>query len=219
MGAAACRRFEANGDRVVALDRTAPGAVVECDVADEDSVAAAFAEARRRHGPVGVLVCAAAVTGAGTVLDEEPATWRRILDVNLTGAYLCCREAIADMQVLGGGTIVLVASVVARAGGTPVSGPAYAASKGGLVTLARFLAQEHASDGIRTNTVAPGPHDTPMWTALDERRRKAILASIPGGTGPGDPDDLAATIVHLCSPEARFVNGATVDVNGGLWMG
>jgi 3-oxoacyl-[acyl-carrier protein] reductase len=58
-----------------------------------------------------------------------------------------------------------------------------------------------------------------MWTALDEHRREAILASIPGRTGPGDPDDLAATIVHLCSPEARFVNGATIDVNGGLWMG
>ena len=122
------------------------------------------------------------------------------------------------MRAAGGGAIVLVASVNARFGGSALSGPAYAASKGGLVTLARFL-REHAVHGITVNSVAPGPHATPMWDALDEARRERILSTIPGGTGPGDPADLAATIAHLCSPAARYINGSTVDVNGGQWMG
>jgi NAD(P)-dependent dehydrogenase (short-subunit alcohol dehydrogenase family) len=112
-----------------------------------------------------------------------------------------------------------VASVNGRFGGSALSGPAYAVSKGGLLTLARFLAREHAADGIRVNAVAPGPHDTPMWQALDADRRARILAMLPGGGRPGDPSDLAATIVHLCAPESRFITGATIDVNGGQWMG
>ena len=87
----------------------------------------------------------AGITGRGTVTEEDPDTWRRILEVNLTSAYLCCREAIPDMTGLGRGRIVLVASVNGRFGGSALSGPAYAASKGGLLTLGRFLAREHAA--------------------------------------------------------------------------
>ncbi len=221
IGAAVVRRFAADGDRALALDVRAGPGVVTCDVSDEQSVQQAIGEARRRHGPVTVLVHAAGITGAGGIEDEGPATWRRIIDVNLTSAYLCAREVVGDMRAAGGGAIVLVASVNGRFGGSALSGPAYAASKGGLLTLARFMAREHARDGIRVNAVAPGPHDTPMWNALDAERRSAILGMLPGGgTGqPGDPDDLAATIVHLCRPESRFITGATIDVNGGQWMG
>ena len=207
------------GDAVLGLDLREQAGVVACDVADEGSVAAAFAEVRERQGPVEVLVHSAGITGRGTVTDEDPDTWRRILEVNLTSAYLCCREAIPDMASLRRGRIVLIASVNGRFGGSALSGPAYAVSKGGLLTLARFLAREHAAQGITVNAVAPGPHDTPMWTALDAERRDRILGMIPGGEGPGDPADLAATVVHLCSPEARYINGATIDVNGGQWMG
>lgn len=218
IGAAVSARFAATGDRVAVLDVAGDGAIV-CDVADEDQVARAFAAARQTNGPIDVLVNAAGVTGSGSVLDETPTTFRRILDVNLTGAYLCCREAIADMRLGTGGSIVNVASVNARFGGSALSGPAYAASKGGLVTLTRFLAREHAADGVRANAVAPGPHDTPMWQALDEPRRAGILAMIPGSDGPGDPADLAGVVHFLCSTDARFVTGATIDVNGGQWMG
>lgn len=221
IGAAVVRRFDADGDHAVALDiRPGPG-VVACDVSDEGSVRRAMAEVRDRLGPVGVLVHAAGITGAGGIEDESPAAWRRIIDVNLTSAYLCAREVVADMRAGGGGCIVLVASVNARFGGSALSGPAYAASKGGLLTLARFMAREHAVDGIRVNAVAPGPHDTPMWQALDADRRATILGMLPGGCPgqPGGPDDLAATVVHLCRPESRFITGATIDVNGGQWMG
>ena len=223
IGAAVARRFMAAGDEVIGLDvRAAADAsfpILTCDVTDDDAVADAVRQVVARHGDPTVLVHAAGITGSGGVEDEPPDRWRRILEVNLTSAYLVARHVVPAMRRAGGGAIVLVASVNARFGGSALSGPAYAASKGGLVTLARFLAREHAVDGIRVNAVAPGPHDTPMWAALDEDRRRRILAMLPGGDGPGDPDDLAATIVHLCSPEARYVTGATIDVNGGQWMG
>ena len=158
--------------------------------------------------------------GRAGIEDEPPSTWRRILDVNLTSAYLCGREVVAGMRQAGWGRIVLVASVTGRFGGSALSGPAYAVSKGGLLTLARFLAREHAADGITANAVAPGPHDTPMWTVLDAELRHRMLSMQPGGDrGPGAPSDLAATITHLCTDEARYITGATIDVNGGQWMG
>ena len=219
IGRSVVERFQAAGDAAVALDvRVEPG-VIRCDVTDEGDVHRALGQVRERHGPVQVLVYAAGITGAGGVEDESLATWRHILDVNLTGAFLCARAVVGDMRSAGGGAMVLVASVNGRFGGSALSGPAYAVSKGGLLTLARFLAREHAPDGIRVNAVAPGPHDTPMWRALDAERRAGILATLPGGGGPGDPADLAATIVHLCSPECRYLTGATIDVNGGQWMG
>jgi len=219
IGRATVERFQAGGDRVVALDVVSGPGVVACDVTIEDDVERAFASVRASQGPVQVMVYAAGITGAGGVEDESPETWRRILDVNLTGAYLCVRQAVGDMRSEGGGSIVLVASVNGRFGGSALSGPAYAASKGALLTLTRFLAREHARDGIRANAVAPGPHDTSMWRALDAERRARILGMLPGGGGPGDPADLSATIVHLCAPESRYITGATVDVNGGQWMG
>jgi NAD(P)-dependent dehydrogenase (short-subunit alcohol dehydrogenase family) len=244
IGTAVRRRFAALGDIVVGLDlvgtpaveaeadlsgeaagAAGAGTVLICDVRDESAVESAFAAIRGRHADPTVLVHCAGITGRGALLDETPDEWRRIIDVNLTSAYLVARAAIPGMRRQGEGRIALVASVTGRFGGSALSGPAYAASKGGLLTLSRFIAREHAADGIRCNAVAPGPHDTPMWEALDPERRRGMLAMLPGGqaagrvTAPGDPADLAAAIVFLCSDEARYITGATLDVNGGQWMG
>jgi NAD(P)-dependent dehydrogenase (short-subunit alcohol dehydrogenase family) len=218
IGGAVMQRFAALGDNVAGVDVISADGVELCDVTDEDAVDACFSRIRAAFGPIDVLVNAAGLTGSGGVLDETPAEWRRILDVNLTGAYLCCRSALSDMVTHRRGIVVNVASVNARFGGSALSGPAYAASKGGLVTLTRFIAREHAADGVRANVVTPGPHETPMWDALDEERRRRILAMLPGG-GIGDPADLAGVVSFLASDDARFMNGATVDVNGGQWMG
>ncbi len=218
IGTAVRERFVCDGDRVVGLDLTAAEGVMACDVSDEDQVREAFTAIRERHGDPTVLVNNAGITGAGGIEEETPAAWRRILEVNLTSAFLCCREVVAGMRRAGGGRIVNVASVNARFGGSALSGPAYAASKGGLLTLTRFLAREHAADGIGVNAVAPGPHQTPMWEALDPELRERILAMVPG-PAPGDPADLAETVWFLCSPASRYVTGATIDVNGGQWMG
>ena len=185
IGSAVCAHLRAGGDTVVGLDTAgnpdhAAAEILSCDVADEESVAAAFDAIRRQHGDPTVLINNAGVTGSGGVLEESPEEWRRIIDVNLTGAYLCTRQVVAGMAAAGGGRIVNIASVNARFGGSPLSGPAYAASKGGLVTFTRFLALHHAADNITVNAVAPGPHDTPMWNALDPARRERILATVPG---------------------------------------
>ena len=223
IGTAIRRSFAAAGDRPVGLDvrpgEDDAGLTLACDVADETSVSAAFAAIRATAGDAGVLVNCAGMTGAGSILEEPPDRWRRILEVNLTSAYLCAREVIPGMQAAGGGKILNVASVNGRFGGSALSGPAYAASKGGLLTLTRFLAREHAKDGIQVNAVAPGPHDTPMWDALDPALRTRILSMLPGGDGPGRPEDLATAVVFLCSEAARYITGATLDINGGQWMG
>jgi NAD(P)-dependent dehydrogenase (short-subunit alcohol dehydrogenase family) len=189
-----------------------------CDVADEESVVTAFDAIRHQHGHPAVLVNNAGVTGAGGVVEESLEQWRRIIDVNLTGAYLCTRQVVAGMAAGGGGRIVNMASVNARFGGSALSGPAYAASKGGLVTFSRFLALHHAADNITVNALAPGPHDTPMWNALDPALRERILSTVPGNP-PGDPEDLAAMVSFLCGPHADYITGATIDINGGQWMG
>jgi NAD(P)-dependent dehydrogenase (short-subunit alcohol dehydrogenase family) len=218
IGVAIRERFVADGDVVVGLDARGGDGNIRCDVADDEAVSSAFAEIRADHGPPTVLVNNAGMTGAGGVEDEDPSTWRRIIDVNLTGAYLCAREVVGAMRAAGGGKIVNIASVNARFGGSALSGPAYAASKGGLVTLSRFLAREHARDNIQVNAVAPGPHDTPMWAALDPTLRTRILEGIPGD-GPGDSADLASIVHFLCDSSTGYLTGATIDVNGGQWMG
>ena len=223
IGSAVCARLSAGGDTVVGLDtatdpKHVDAGILFCDVADEESVAAAFDAIRHQHGVPTVLINNAGVTGSGGVEEESPEDWRHIIDVNLTGAYLCTRQVVAGMTAAGGGRIINIASVNARFGGSALSGPAYAASKGGLVTFSRFLALHHAADNITVNAVAPGPHDTPMWNALDPALRERILATVPGNP-PGDPDDLAATVAFLCGPHAGYITGATIDVNGGQWMG
>lgn len=223
IGTAIRRAFLAAGDVPVGLDLADStdqfGATIACDVADEASVAAAFRRVRDEHGTPAVLVNCAGMAGKGNVLEETPDAWRRIMDVNLTSVYLCAREAIPGMRGLGGGKILNVASVNGRFGGSALSGPAYATSKGGMLTLTRFLAREHAVDNIQVNAVAPGPHDTPMWQGLDAERRTRILGMLPGGNGPGDPEDLGAAVVFLCSNAAKYITGATLDINGGQWMG
>ena len=223
IGLAVRQAFVARGDRPVGIDlhdgRDVHGPTFEADVANEYAVAAVFDRIRVQFGDPTVLVNCAGITGSGSVLDESPDQWRRILDVNLTSAYLCAREVIPGMRAAGGGKILNVASVNGRFGGSALSGPAYAASKGGLLTLTRFLARELAKDGIQANAVAPGPHDTPMWDALDAAMRQRILGMLPGGDGPGAPADLAEAVIFLCSPAANFITGATLDINGGQWMG
>jgi 3-oxoacyl-[acyl-carrier protein] reductase len=218
IGSAIVARFEADGDVVIGLDAVDGAASMSCDISDDAGVASTFEAIRSQHGHPTVLVNNAGMTGSGGVETEQPDDWRRIIDVNLTGAYLCAREVVGGMRSEGGGKIVNIASANARYGGSPLSGPAYAASKGGLVTLSRFLARDHAADNIQVNSITPGPHDTPMWAALDPDLRVKILEMLPG-EGPGKPDDLAGVVQFLCGPSTSYLTGATIDVNGGQWMG
>jgi len=223
IGSAIRQAFSAQGDQAVGVDLAAAdddaGRIIAADVSDPSSVQVAFNQIRTQFGEPGVLVNCAGMTGAGGVLEESLETWNRLLQVNLTSVFLCSREVLPGMIRAHGGKILNIASVNGRFGGSALSGPAYAASKGGMLTLTRFLAREHAKDGIQVNAIAPGPHDTPMWQALDAGLRERILGMIPGDNAPGHPGDLAQAAVFLCSAAAGYITGATLDVNGGQWMG
>jgi len=227
IGSAVCRRLSESGDAVVGLD-AADGAVADaveaiaCDISDAGSVAAAFDAIRDRHGHPAVLVNSAGITGAGGVEDESPEDWRRILDVNLTGAYLCIRQAVAGMRAAGGGRIVNVASVNGRFGGSPLSGPAYAASKGGILSLTRNLALDFAADNIRVLAICPGGVDTPLQQEAFEASggdvaelRAKLGAAHPLGRTAG-PEEIANVLVFLVSDRASFMTGEYVCVDGGI---
>ncbi len=204
--AAALRELQSLGVRSEALP---------LDVADEASVQRVFAQVRERHGRLDILV-----NNAGTTVRKPPqdftlADWNGVMDVNLTGMFLCAREAHPLMLRAGGGKIINVASILALFA-APYA-PAYCASKGGIVQLTKSLAMAWAKDGIQVNAVLPGWIDTELTVGaraevpgLHER----VLARTPAGRW-GQPKDLEGIAVFLASGASEFVTGATIPVDGG----
>jgi len=234
IGLGVARRFVDDGHRVAILDRdvaaskaaadelTAAGGTaiaVEVDVADWTSVDAAFARVRAELGPVEILVTSAGIEAFDRVLDIGPATWDRIIAVNLTGTFTCVQTAAADMVEAGWGRIVTIASSSAQSGAPKMVH--YAASKGGVIGLTKALAVELARNGITANTIPPSLVDTPM---VDQ----AVAAgNFPGVdvVGPmvpvgraGTPDDIAAACSFLCSDDAGYITGQVIGVNGGMYI-
>lgn len=225
IGAAVARRFAQLGFRLVLMDLAASpvkalaaelgGEAVAIDVADADPVARAFAAARENAAALDVLVLASGVVETATALaDETDETWSRMLAVNLTGVFLCCRAA--DDWLRDGGRIVTISSNAARSGGL-ATGPAYAAAKGGVEALTKAMANLFAPRQITVNCVAPGATDTPMLDAHPPERIAAIAAANPLGR-IATPDDVAAAIAFLASEEAAYLTGIVLPVNGGQRM-
>jgi NAD(P)-dependent dehydrogenase (short-subunit alcohol dehydrogenase family) len=190
---------------------------VEVDVSKEDDVHKAFEGVGSRDGRIDYLVCCAAVFPRRSFLDLGIEEWKKTLDVNLTGTFLCCRSALRYMREQEFGRIVLFSSMLARTGS--VNGGHYAASKGGILGLARTLALEVACENIRVNTVSPGITDTPQprafLSAADIETKKA---QIPLGR-IGHVDDMVETCLFLLSDESSYFTGQDIRVNGGspLW--
>ncbi|GAA2513576.1 3-oxoacyl-ACP reductase FabG [Winogradskya humida] len=219
IGLAVARAFAAQGDRVAVTHRgSAPAGLlgVKCDVTDADQVDAAFAGAEAAHGPVEVLVSNAGITDDALLLRMPPERFTRVLDTNLTGAYRVVRRAVPGMLRSRRGRIILVSSVSALSGATGQAN--YAASKAGMVGLARSLARELGSRGITVNVVAPGLVLTDMAGKLSAARRAEMLAAVPLGRH-ADPEDVAGPIRWLASDEARYITGAVLPVDGGAGMG
>ncbi|MBL1086541.1 SDR family oxidoreductase [Streptomyces actinomycinicus] len=220
MGLAVARAFAARGDRVAVAHRSgeAPDGLlsVPCDVTDTASVAAAFARAAEAHGPVEVLVANAGTADDGLLIGMKDEVFQRVLDTNLTGAFRTARQAARGMVRRRGGRIVFVASVAAHRGYPGQSN--YAASKAGLVGLARVLARELGPYGITANVIAPGLVDAGLTRTLSEQQKERITGEVPLGRA-ATADEIAAAVLWLASPEASYVTGVTLAVDGGLGIG
>lgn len=184
------------------------GMVHRCDVGDEDDVRRVVGKVLDRDGCVDVLVNNAAVTADALVMATEGASWEHVLRVNLTGPWLLCRQVIPVMLDQGEGRIINISSASVRTPGPGQS--AYAASKGGLEALTRALAAEVGHKGIRVNTVAPGTIRTDMTASVADR-----LDIAGGRIRWGAPEDVAGVVAFLAGPEADYIQGETLTVDGG----
>jgi NAD(P)-dependent dehydrogenase (short-subunit alcohol dehydrogenase family) len=201
---------------IVEAGGTAVGVVV--DVADESQVADMVTTAVDTYGSLDVLFNNAGIfpDDDGGVLDTPPETWQRVMDVNLRGVWFGCRAAVPAMLASGGGSIVNVASFVALMGAATAQ-IAYTASKGGVLAMTRELAVEYARQGIRANSICPGPIETPLLAELlsDPIRRQRRLVHIPMGRF-GRPEEIARAALFLASDDASFVTGSALVVDGGI---
>jgi NAD(P)-dependent dehydrogenase (short-subunit alcohol dehydrogenase family) len=220
IGLACARRFADQGDKVaVTYNSSSPPDDlfgVACDVTSGESVEAAFEAIEEQYGPVEVLVSNAGVTNDGLLLRMSEDDFSSVIDANLTAAYRVAKRATQGMLRARKGRMIFMSSVVALLGSAGQAN--YAASKAGLVGLARSLARELASRGITVNVVAPGPIVTDMTTLLTEKRLAELTAAVPLGRF-GTVDEIAATVAFLASPEAGYITGAVIPVDGGLGMG
>ncbi|HEV2259029.1 MAG TPA: SDR family oxidoreductase [Streptosporangiaceae bacterium] len=226
IGAACALRFGRDGYRVLVADldaeaaaevasRCPQGRAVQVDVTQDDSVDGMMTAVAGWGGRLAAAVnCAAIRDAGGRVADQELASWRRTLAVNLDGVFLCTRAQIRAMRGRGGGAIIAISSVLGLRGHPDV--PAYVTAKHGLIGLYRSAAIAYAPDGIRLNVICPGYVHTPLLDArLDEQRSAELTARHPIGR-LGEPGEIAASVAWLAGPEASFVTGSVYTVDGGF---
>jgi NAD(P)-dependent dehydrogenase (short-subunit alcohol dehydrogenase family) len=220
IGLAVARAFADNGDKVAITHRGSaiPDDLfgVRCDVTSEAEVDAAFTAVEAEHGPVDVLISNAGITDDTLLLRMSEESFTRVLDANLTGAYRVAKRAAAGMLKLRRGRMVFISSVVALVGAPGQAN--YAASKAGLIGLARSIARELGSRSITANVIAPGFIDTDMTADVTEARKNEILANVPLKRY-GSPSEVAGAALFLASEAGAYVSGAVLPVDGGLGMG
>lgn len=212
IGSAVVRALrQAGWSPVLELDLNGPIAI---DVTEEASVERAFAQARREASSIGLLVVASGILDLEKLPTLSAERWNKVMAVNLTGPFLCCKAArtwLAD-----GGRIVMLGSLAGRTGGV-LTGTAYAASKGGVESLTKSVANELAPRRITVNCIAPGGVDTPMLAQNSVEQKAKLAAATPLGR-MATPDEIAATVMFLASEQAAFITGAVLPVNGGIRM-
>ena len=224
MGRAIARLFAQEGATVVAIDLNLDAAQQSLEglggasvarnvnVAESAAVAAAFDEIVATFGRVDVLVNNAGIGSVDAFADIADETWARVIGVNLNGAFYCARAAVRAMQKTATkGAVINVSSTAAASG----EGPAhYCASKAALMGLTRSMARELAPQGIRINTLVPGPTNTPMMQGIPDEWAEAIIKGVPMGR-MAEPEDIARGALFLASDDSGFVTGQNLAVNGG----
>jgi 3-oxoacyl-(acyl-carrier-protein) reductase len=220
IGRAIAERFAAAGHKVATTSRSgeAPTGVlgVECDITDPGQVEAAFTQIEAAHGPVEILVANAGITKDTLVLRMSDEDWQSVIDTNLTGSFRVAKRAVRPMIRQRFGRIIFISSVVGLLGSPGQVN--YAASKAGLLGLARSLAREIGSRGVTANVVAPGYIETDMTAVLADDLVETYKKQIPVGR-LGDVSDVTAAVEFLASDQAGYITGAQIPVDGGLGMG
>ena len=220
IGLAIAQRLSADGHQVAVTHRGsgAPDGLfaVECDVTDNEAVDRAFTAVEEHQGPVQVLVCCAGITADAFLMRMTEERFEKVIDANLTGAFRCAQRASRSMQKSRFGRMIFVGSVSGMWGiGNQAN---YAASKAGLIGMARSISRELSKAGVTANVVAPGLIDTDMTRAMDERVRQGALEFIPAKR-IGLPEEVAGAVSFLASEDAGYIAGAVIPVDGGMGMG
>jgi 2-dehydro-3-deoxy-L-rhamnonate dehydrogenase (NAD+) len=225
LGYAIAQRLIASGGSVTVWDRDAAtmqqavaqlgkGATgVQVDVSQHASVQAAVAATRQHAARIDALVNSAGITGPNTKVWEYPVdAWRQVMEVNLTGLFLCCREVVPVMREAGWGRIVNIASVAGKDGNPNAS--AYSASKAAVIALTKSLGKELADSGVRVNCVTPAAVKTAIFDQMTQQHIDFMLSKIPMGRF-GTPEEVAAMVAWLCTEDCSFSTGAVFDLSGG----
>jgi 3-oxoacyl-[acyl-carrier protein] reductase len=220
IGLAIAQAMAADGDKVAVTCRSSepPSGLlgVYCDVTSSEDVDTAFTRIEKEHGPVEVLVSCAGITRDGLLMRMSELDFTDVVDTNLTSAYRVAKRASRGMLRARGGRMIFVSSAVGLLGEAGQSN--YAASKAGLVGFSRSLAREYGSRGITSNVVAPGLTASAMTQGLPQERTEAMVSQIPLGR-IAQPEEIAAAVRFLASPQASYITGAVLPVDGGVGMG
>lgn len=228
IGAAIARRFSASGARVAIWDidpkaaqaavdslGSAPGVhlAVAVDVTSESSVDAACAQTVSGFGRLDILVCSAGITGPNTTTWQyEPADWKKVMDVNVNGVFLCNRAVVREMLKTDYGRVINIASIAGKDGNP--NAPAYSTSKAAVIGLTKSLGKETAKTGIRVNCVTPAAVHTPIFDQMTQTHIDFMLSKIPMARF-GLVDEVAAMVAWMASEECSFTTGAIFDLSGG----
>ncbi len=220
IGLACAAHFASLGDKVaITYNSTKPSGdffAIKCDVTSQTEIDAAFTAVEEKFGPVQVLVANAGITKDLLLLRMSENDFTTVIDANLTGAFRVCKRATQGMLRARSGRIILMSSVVGLLGSAGQAN--YAASKAGLIGLARSLARELGSRSITVNVVAPGPVDTDMIAALTDEQRAKMIDAVPLGR-TATAQEIAGVVGFLASQDAAYITGAVIPVDGGLGMG